>query len=66
MTGPHPLPTTDGESASRYDIYVAQTEPLLRFYGGRGLIKGVNGVGDIDDVSARLRKAALDGGQAAA
>jgi adenylate kinase len=50
----------------RYDIYVEQTEPLLRFYGGRGMIRGVNGVGEIEDVAARLRKAALERGRDAA
>ena len=49
----------------RYDIYVKQTEPLLRFYGGRGMIRGVNGVGEIEDVAARLRKVALERGKAA-
>ena len=49
----------------RYDTYVQQTEPLLRFYGGRGMIRGVNGVGEVDDVAARLRKVVLhDGGKA--
>ena len=34
----------------RLDVYDAETEPLLGFYGGRGLVVDVNGEQPVDDV----------------
>lgn len=41
---------------TRYEEYKAKTEPLLGFFGKRGLVKAVDGVGSLDDVTERIRK----------
>jgi len=38
----------------RQDVYVAETEPLLPVYRDRGLLREVDGIGSIDEVSARI------------
>ena len=38
----------------RLDVYAKQTEPLLRTYRDRGLLIGVDGLGTVDEVSARI------------
>jgi adenylate kinase len=43
----------------RLDVYVEQTAPLVELYSTRGMLLQVNGLGEIDDVTARLF-AALD------
>jgi len=45
----------------RMQVYHAETEPLVDYYEERGLLRRVDGSGDVDDVSAGIR-AALDGG----
>ena len=35
---------------SRLDAYKAQTEPLKKYYGNKGLIKEVNGSGDMEKI----------------
>ncbi len=44
---------------ARQQIYAEQTEPLLRVYRDRGLLVEVDGLGEVDEVSARVF-AALD------
>ena len=39
---------------ARFRIYREQTQPLLDTYGGRGLTVGVDGMGEIDDVTERI------------
>lgn len=48
----------DAESAvgTRLSAYRAQTEPLVGFYGGRGVLRRVDGVGAMDVVTARIRQ----------
>lgn len=41
----------------RFDEYLAKTAPLLDYYAGRGLVRPVNGVGSLDEVTARIEKA---------
>lgn len=41
----------------RYDLYLEQTQPVIAHYDGRGLVRHVNGVGSIDDVTRRLLEA---------
>ncbi len=41
----------------RLEVYVSSTEPLTSFYEGKGLLARVDGLGDIDDVTARLVEA---------
>jgi adenylate kinase len=51
----------DTEDVIRYrqQVYVEQTAPLIQTYASRGLIVNVNGMGDVDEVTARIG-AALD------
>jgi adenylate kinase len=44
----------------RLELFDRETEPLLDFYGGRGLLVRVRAEGDVDEVSGRIA-AALDG-----
>ena len=49
---------------NRLQVYREQTEPLIRHYAEAGLLKTVNGEGDIDEIYSRLQ-ASLDLGQGA-
>ena len=42
--------------ANRLIVYREQTEPLIDFYRDAGLLKTVEGEGDIDEIYARLKK----------
>jgi adenylate kinase len=42
---------------TRHEEYRAKTEPLLRYYGERGLVRPVDGVGDLDVITERVKKA---------
>jgi adenylate kinase len=44
--------------ANRLEVYEEQTRPVISYYDDRGLVKRVNGVGSVRDVTARLREAA--------
>jgi adenylate kinase len=48
----------------RQGVYAEQTAPLTDIYGARGLLVRVDGMGDVDEVTARLTRAltAPDGG----
>jgi adenylate kinase len=46
---------------SRLEAYHAQTAPLLPYYESKGLLRTVDGMADIDDVTRAL-KAILDAG----
>jgi adenylate kinase len=41
----------------RQEIYLAETEPLIGVYGDRGLLVEVDGMGEVDKVSARIVEA---------
>jgi adenylate kinase len=43
--------------ADRLDVYDEQTRPVISYYEDRGLVRRVNGVGRVEDVTARLREA---------
>ncbi|NCT89669.1 adenylate kinase [Cellulomonas sp. APG4] len=45
---------TDEAIARRLDIYAEQTAPLTAAYAERGLLVQVDGIGELDDVTARL------------
>lgn len=45
---------------NRLDVYRAQTEPLIEFYRGRGLLRTVRAEGSIDEVHARVLSAVGD------
>jgi adenylate kinase len=44
----------------RLELFDRETEPLLDFYHGKGLLVGVEAEGDVDEVTGRIA-AALDG-----
>ncbi|WP_147918543.1 adenylate kinase [Ruania zhangjianzhongii] len=48
---------TESVIRRRLDVYVEQTAPLVRIYAGRGLLVQVDGMGDVDEVTARLADA---------
>jgi adenylate kinase len=41
----------------RHEEYLANTAPLLDYYGKRGLVRTVDGVGTLDEVTQRLQQA---------
>lgn len=41
----------------RYDLYFAETEPVIAHYETRGLVRRVDGVGPIDEITERLFEA---------
>jgi adenylate kinase len=41
----------------RFDEYMQKTAPLLDYYGPKGLVKKVNGVGALDEVTGRIKDA---------
>lgn len=41
----------------RLKVYHAQTAPLIEFYQKRGIVVSVPGMGSIDDIQGRMRKA---------
>ena len=53
--------TDDTEEVIRHrqEVYAAQTAPLIALFDGRGILVSVDGLGDIDEVAARI-SAALD------
>ena len=40
----------------RQVVYADQTAPLKKFYGARGLLKTIDGVGSPDGIYAELKK----------
>lgn len=44
--------------AQRLKVFQAQTAPLIAFYEGRGIVKRVQGLGDVDEIQLRMRQAA--------
>lgn len=38
----------------RLDVYASETEPLVGYYRERGLLRTVDGLGSVDDVTARI------------
>lgn len=48
---------TESVIRRRLEVYAEQTEPLVRIYTERGLLIEVDGLGEIDDVTARLLSA---------
>jgi len=45
---------------NRLDVYRQQTAPLVQYYRGKGLLKSVDGMAPVDDVTAAI-KAAVEG-----
>ena len=44
----------------RQEVYTAETAPLLKVYGERGLVIEVDGMGDVDEVTQRIDAALPD------
>ncbi len=42
---------------NRLNVFEQQTQPLVEFYDSKGLLSAVAGVGDIDEIYARIRNA---------
>jgi adenylate kinase len=42
---------------NRLNVYREQTAPLVAYYRGRGLLKSVDGMASVDDVTAAIRRA---------
>ena len=42
---------------TRNEEYLAKTAPLLEFYAKKNVVKAVNGVGSLEEVSERIKKA---------
>lgn len=38
----------------RLEVYEAQTAPLMKYYGAKGIVKSVNGTGDIDQIFTQV------------
>lgn len=45
---------TEETVRNRFTVYREQTEPLVAHYDGQGLVRGVDGMGTIDEVFARI------------
>ena len=54
----------DTEEAIRHrqNVYTAQTAPIIDVYAQRGLLAEVDGLGTVDEVAARIRKALAERG----
>ncbi|MGF1666072.1 MAG: adenylate kinase [Acidimicrobiia bacterium] len=48
---------TEETIRTRLSVYRDQTEPLVELYDGRGLIRRVDAMGEIDDITARVLEA---------
>jgi adenylate kinase len=46
--------------ANRLKVYEMQTAPLANYYRERGLLREINGVGEVNDIRARVTKALGD------
>ncbi len=47
--------------ATRLEVYRSQTEPLIEFYRGKGLLRSVDAVGEVDEVYQRVLEAVAKG-----
>lgn len=45
---------TERAIAKRLDIYEQETAPILSLYGARGIVDRIDGVGSLDEISARI------------
>ncbi|MBI2359452.1 MAG: adenylate kinase [Deltaproteobacteria bacterium] len=42
---------------ARLRVYEERTAPLIQYYRDRGLLKEIDGVGDVDEIQSRIRRA---------
>ena len=45
---------TEESVRNRLNLYAADTKPLIEFYEPRGIVKRVEGVGDVAEITARI------------
>jgi len=45
---------TEAVIRHRQEVYSAETTPLLKIYGERGLLREVDGMGDVDEISGQV------------
>ncbi len=45
---------TEESVRNRLKLYAADTEPLIEFYEPRGVVKRVEGVGEVEEITARI------------
>jgi adenylate kinase len=57
-TAEHRADDTPEIIANRLEVYDEQTRPVISYYEDRGLVRRVNGVGSVREVTDRLREAA--------
>jgi adenylate kinase len=50
----------EGTIRNRMSVYHESTKPLIEYYGERGLLAEVDGMGSIDDITERIREALGD------
>lgn len=48
---------TEDVIRERQQVYVRETEPLITAYQARGVLKSIDGVGELDEVTARIEQA---------
>ena len=48
---------------TRIDVYMQQTRPLINYYGSAGLLKEIDGEGDVEQVHGALLEAISRAGQ---
>ena len=41
----------------RYEEYRAKTEPVLAYYGGHGVVRTIDGVGSLEEITERIKEA---------
>jgi adenylate kinase len=41
----------------RNDEYLAKTAPILGYYTQQGIVKAISGIGSLDEIEARIKKA---------
>ena len=44
----------EGTVAARLEVYENQTEPLIRYYRDRGLLREIDGAGSVEEIQSRL------------
>jgi adenylate kinase len=42
---------------TRNDEYLAKTAPILGYYGSQGIVKGISGIGSLDEIEQRIKAA---------
>lgn len=48
---------TEEVARKRFEEYQSKTAPLLDYYGPKGLVKSVDGVGSLDEITERIKRA---------